>query len=539
MTHPLCRHAVAALMLALALPGMPDSAHAAGELQYRSEAGDSLVRIAETMLANPSANLEKLRALNPQLGTGRLPKGTLVRIPVSLLERIPRSGVVVAASGDAQVDGREAQSGMRFGSGSTLSTGAGGQMTLRLPDGSELFLPARSSAQVERLAGRSGTTSQDARIKLEQGRLESRVAPQRGPAARYRIETPTAVIGVRGTDFRVVWDGAQRTARAEVTEGRVAISTRRGGQRLVAAGGGLLMPPSGPLSAVALPPAPALAADLPSSFQRSAIRLPLPPLGDLAAWRVQVIASGGAQAGAVFVDQHETGEAVRIADLADGDYQLRVRGIDRRGVEGLEATHAFSMRARPEPPFYTQPASGKASAGDVQLSWTGAPEAASYRVEVAGPEGFASANVVRRETAVTQLDVPLQAGAHTWRIASVAQDGRVGPWSDPMPLTVRPAQEAPTLIDVDRERLHFIWPAGGGARYEYAFATDPFFSQLVTSGATDATQTAISRPGPGTYYMRVRSVDSDGYRSGWSGAQRVEVPSDFPWLLFALPILAL
>lgn len=539
MIHLICRRNAAALTLALALTSLFDIAQAASELRYRSEAGDTLSLIAESMLANPAANLPRLRALNPGLGDGRLPAGTEVRIPTSMLDKIPRSGVVVAAAGEARVDGREAEAGMRFGAGSAFTTGESGQMTLRLPDGSELFLPARSRAQVERLAGRSGSRGQDARIRLDRGRLESRVAPQRGPAARYRIETPTAVIGVRGTDFRVIWDDQRHTALAEVTEGRVAVSTRRNGQRLVDAGQGLLLPPDAPASRVKLPAAPVLPDGLPKSFSRSAIRLPLPPLGELSAWRVMVVATSGVQSGAVFVDQRETGNDARIANLPDGNYHLLVRGIDGRGVEGLEARHAFTMQARPEPPFYTQPASGKATAGEVLLSWTGAPEAESYRLEVAGPDGFDAASVIRRQTGETRLSVPLQVGAYQWRIASVSPDGRTGPWSDPMPLSVRPSQGAPTLVEVERERLHFIWSASDGQRYDYEFAADPDFSQVLASGSTGSSHAALQRPGRGIYYMRVRAVDSDGFKGGWSGAQRVEVPSDFPWLLFALPILAL
>lgn len=538
MVSPISRRDAATLLMVLALLGARDAAHAADELRYRSEAGDTLAVIAQSLLVNPAVNLAQLRARNPHLGEGRLPRGTVVRIPVSMLEKIPRSGVVAAVVGEAQVDGREARAGTRFGAGSVLRTGEGGQMTLRLPDGSELFLPARSSAQVERLSGRAGTASQDARIKLDAGRLESRVVPQRGPAARYRIDTPTAVIGVRGTDFRVAWDAERNTARAEVTEGRIAISPLRGGQRLVAAGRGLVLPATGPASAVALPPAPTLGS-LPVAFSRSAVRLPLPPLGDMAAWRVRVVATDGGNAGAVLVDQRETGTDVRIASLPDGEYQLLVRAIDAHGVEGLEARHAFAMQARPEPPFYTEPASGKASAGDVELSWTGAPEARAYRVELAGDGGFAALDTVRRETTETRLSVALAAGVFQWRIASLSHDGRMGPWSDPMPLEVRPAQGTPTLVDVDHARLHFIWSAGNGQRYDYEFASDPDFSHRIAAGSTGSSHAALPRPGRGVYYMRVRSVDSDGFMSGWSGAQRVEVPSDFPWLLFALPILAL
>jgi len=45
----------------------------------------------------------------------------------------------------------------------------------------------------------------------------------------------------------------------------------------------------------------------------------------------------------------------RDGDIPDGDYWLRVRGIDAVGIEGHDATIAFTLNARPEPPFVIAP----------------------------------------------------------------------------------------------------------------------------------------------------------------------------------------
>jgi hypothetical protein len=48
---------------------------------------------------------------------------------------------------------------------------------------------------------------------------------------------------------------------------------------------------------------------------------------------------------------------LRAIDLPDGDQHVRVRAIDARGLEGLNADRAFTLSARPEPPLLSQPAS--------------------------------------------------------------------------------------------------------------------------------------------------------------------------------------
>ena len=61
-------------------------------------------------------------------------------------------------------------------------------------------------------------------VFLGRGRLETVVTAQRGPAARYQVRTPTAVVGVRGTAFPGGRTCAAGSAQAEVTGGEVRMS---------------------------------------------------------------------------------------------------------------------------------------------------------------------------------------------------------------------------------------------------------------------------------------------------------------------------
>lgn len=536
---PACSRQALATLCAVLLAGLASGAgHAADEISYRTEAGDTLIGLGKAMLVRPD-DWVRIQALNNIPDPMNLPVGIDLRIPVALLKPLPRSGIVAAVAGEAKVDGRDARTGMRVGTGSALSTGDDGHITLQLPDGSELSLPARSSASIERLNGFRASTAQDLRLRLHGGRVESRVARQRGPSARYRIDTPTAVIGVRGTDFRVAWDEGDRVSLAEVTKGSVAVQSRAGKTRLIKSGTGIALAAGASTSAaVALPGAPDLGS-LPKVIEQTVFKLPLPPLAGIDAWRVRVAPVAELPAPTLF-DERVEGDEVRIAGLADGDYQLTVRGVDPRGLEGFEAAHRFTLKARPEPPFsFFPPVGGNASAGSVKIGWTASPDAASYLFELAGDDSFGGDDVQRRALAGTGTTVELAPGTYVWRVAAVRSDGDRGPWSEPVSLLVRPAQEAPTDPVIEGGRIAFAWSGQPGQKFEYQFGPDPGFDSPLAAGTTAVPEVSLDRPGSGIHYIRVRAIDPDGFVSDWSGAHAVDLGFGFPWPVFIIPLLAL
>jgi hypothetical protein len=49
----------------------------------------------------------------------------------------------------------------------------------------------------------------------------------------------------------------------------------------------------------------------------------------------------------------------------------------------------------------------------------------------------------------------------------------------------------------------------------------------------------LDRPDSGAYYLRVRTVDADGFQNPYGPPQLLKVPSDWVWWLALLPLLAL
>ena len=63
-----------------------------------------------------------------------------------------------------------------------------------------------------------------------------------------------------------------------------------------------------------------------------------------------------------------------VATLPDGEYRVRVRGVDATGLEGRDAEWPLTLDARPEPPVLVSPAPG---ANPKMPSWGGSKFAIS------------------------------------------------------------------------------------------------------------------------------------------------------------------
>lgn len=536
--------AAAGLMLGVALTATP----AQGEdLIWVVEPGDTLMDIAWAVLDDPQA-WDKLQRLNDVADPLRLEIGSRLRIPQAWLKSWSRSATVATVAGESHIDGRPAEVGMRVGQGTQLSTGEHGHLSIALPDGSTLELPARSEASIQHLRGKAGQAGNEVSVAVQSGRIESRVTTQRGPTPRYRVETPTAVIGVRGTEFRVAWDAERAQTRAEVTTGEVAVSSARRNQaRSLPAGYGVVTDARGVSGTTPLLPAPALDA-FATEFDRFPLRLAAPAAASLPgvkAWRLQVLPEGSDSV--VYDERLAVDGAARIVGLQDGEYRLRVRGIDAQGLEGFNAERSFTVRAHPEPPFMSQPhPRGKVNSGRVAFQWTHAMQAASYEFAVAslaGPEATADFSQALHTASVAETgeNVALEPGWYAWRVASVRANGERGPWSDAVPFEVRGPQDPPAEPEVGEDELLFRWVASDATqRFEYQFAQDLHFREILTEGAVTQAEVVMPRPAADTYYMRIRSIDADGFTSAWSTTQRVVVPASRPgWMLLFLPLLAL
>ena len=374
------------------------------DLLYTVRPGDSAWSLTQRHLNDPARWLD-LRRLN-RLQGDRLHPGQVLRIPVPWLRLQSRQVRLLALSGQVRTgpagspgQWTAAREGMALGPEQVLSTGADGSATLQVDDGSvlllrpdsELLLRPVDAERARQALSRSldspasgpaappATPQIGLRLELLRGGLESRVAPQRD-GTRLEVITPSAATVVRGTEFRI--RATDQGSLAEVVQGEIGFGNAAGEIALGRATGSVAAAAGGaPLPAQPLLPAPDLAA-LPSRLSVTRLRQidwPRPSgAGPLQLQWLDRSADAASPEPAAplprLVAEHRlmpdaSGRLPQLQPPPPGAYRLRVRGVDRLGLEGLSAEreveidhHGIQREVAGDRPGYIVRASGRAAA---------------------------------------------------------------------------------------------------------------------------------------------------------------------------------
>lgn len=514
----------------------------AADFAYEVRPGDNPWNLTQRYLKDISY-WPRIQQYNRISEPRRMVPGSRLLIPEQWLRLQTREVRIDAVRGDVTIavaDGssRPAQAGDRLEPGSRLVTGEAGSAALAFADGSRVQLRPRSELGVQQSADFAAGAGSWVRLELLRGSVDSLVAPRSGPAGRFEIQTPAAVAAVRGTQFRVHAD--ERSARSEVLEGRVAFGNEAGSQALDAGQGASAQAGGGVTPPRALLPAPVAQ---PLFADRLPVNLPFPPLDGARAYRVQVTADG--RFDTVVSDRTGDRPAVVAADLPDGDYHVRVRGIDADGFEGRDGEWALKVDARPEPPVLVEPApAARVSDERPQLRWSRARPDESWRLQIADNPKFDAPRIDRSDLSEPAFrpDDALPPGVYHWRIASRNPDEGVGPFSDAQTFRRPPPGPAMEPPQAGPEGLALRWrDAGEGMRYQIQIARGEDFAAPAVDAQTDSPSWLLRDAQPGTWYLRVRSLAADGFEGDWAPTQAITVPEPEPafrvwWLL---PLLLL
>lgn len=520
-------------VMALALLVATATAHAQ-EWLYTVRPGDNLWNITADYLTSMHY-WSRLQALNSVADPEHLPPGMKLRIPVLWLKRQPTTAQVLTVQGKADVtvaateETVSARSGLALQSGDEIRTGPDGNVTLEFGDGSRLLLQADSLLVMDTLSAYGTTNMVDTRLRLQQGRADSHVTPRQNPLVRYEIQTPAASSAVRGTRYRLGMDAVNAVARAEVLEGTVAVAGARK-TRTVATGFGAVaeagQPPAPP---VRLLTAPAVT-ELPPVVTRVPIQLGFPALPGAVAYRTQIAPDEKFET--VLFDGVSQPPQVRGPDLPDGDYVLRLRGIDARGLEGHDAYHRFRLHARPEPPFLVRPGHQTTVPEKAPtFEWTEAQNAVAYHVQLAEDERFTKLLLDLPDYSNSRLtpEQPLEPRWYYWRVATRNRAGAEGPFSDPQRFRLQPTPKVKPPEAVEGT-LIFRWSAGlPGQQYQVQLAKDSNFENIIVDRQVAEPEMAIAWPASGFHYLRMRTVDADGYVAPYGPVQRIDIPPQSYW----------
>ena len=515
---------------------------------------DTLIGLSSSVLVSPNAWREVAR-INRLPDPNRIQPGQRLRIPMRLLRSEPVDATLVSVNGDVRSGDAAAVAGASIGEGQSVQTGPTGSAVIALADGSRVRVPPSSLAQVaasrnyggRRPAAAEAAAAVDApshwfagTLRVMRGSVEV-FATKVMRAKPLEVVTPTAVVGVRGTQYRVgLDDDANGRTRTEVIEGMVRLdaATTPVGAGVPMGFGAAVDASAAAPKVVRLLAARDLSA-LPERFERPIVRF---TLGDAVPLRVQVAADPAFDR--IVSDQRvAAGAEVRIAGLDDAPWFLRARRIDVQGLEGLDAARPFVLKARPEPPAYRTPrADAKQAVGVIEFTW--APNAGASRARLQVARDAAFTRMVRDEDNIdsagqkTEIADP---GSYHWRLASIRPDGDHGPFGDPQRFELRPTP-GPAVVarSDDGGLLVFRWGGRDGDRQQVEFARDPAFTQIVAKAEVDGSEWQLAAPSRGgRYYFRYRSIEPDGFVSPYSDTLQLDVPRDWSGLGLLLPLLLL
>ena len=510
---------------------------------YQVVKGDTVIGLSARLLNKP-ADWAAIVRHNRMRNANLVLPGQELRIPLPLLNSKLEPVTVTHVQGDVKAStGAGAPSsvlalGATLAEGAQVVTGKDGYVTLKLRDGSVVRVQSGTEMQVERQRNYPDVGILESVMKVISGRVESLVQKFRSgdtketKQTRHSINTQLANLAVRGTEFRVTMDPKTTETRGEVLSGAVAVvadGSSAGAKRLDGGFGSVVDANKTVSDPVALLAAPDVA-QLANLQERTLLRFRLPALDGARGYRAQV--ARDAEFNAVVAEIVSPSPELRVTNIDDGGYYLRVRGVDARGLEGRDATHAFKLKARPEPPAVSSPVpKGKVRALEVEFKWAENTEAATYHIQVAKDAAFKSLVFEDKGVKGPQAVAgKLALGEYFWRIASLRKDGDRGPYGDvaSFGLFAPPAQpEPPKVGDGD---ISFRWAGETGQKFDFQLAADAKFSQPIVTRTLDKPEIDLPRPKPGEYFMRYRATDPDGFVGPYTAAQKFSVPLPPPCL---------
>ena len=520
------------IALALGISAASPSAYAQDDeyWTYEMQQGDNVWTIAHELLTD-WRKWQEITELNNVSNDRIMAAGTLLQIPRDFIQERPATVQLVEVSGPvsliSQAGATKEIDDAIVLAGDVITTGENGSVLIKFEDQTEILITPNSELVIDeaQVIG-SDNNFTDINVKLNKGEAEIHANPNKQSGSRFIIQTPTAFATTRGTVYRV--RANDDSTAAEVTQGKIDVTNALGNTRVPKRFGTLAYKNEAPRKPVKLLSEPDLEA--PDDIRYLPARVSWQTLNKAVNYRAQI--SDQADFSRIVLDTQSPVAKLNIpVELPDGQYWLRVRGIDNNDLQGLSTVKPFTIDARPFPPVIQAPLStDQVYAGEVSFNWTQPENVVKYHFEIATDEQFTSpVAIFEPTTEQTQTLTLEQPGQYFWRVTSEDNRGKVGPKGHTYPLTVKPVPATPELEApvTSEDTLGFGWqPDDITVSYQVQLSNDPSFEEVLQDVTVPESSAVLQKPEMGTYYFRVRGFDSDNFAGGWSATQQIEVPLD-------------
>ncbi len=151
-------------------------------------------------------------------------------------------GTVLMSIGDVQVKREGVSNTLKVShkvfNDDEIAAGDNGKVKIIFTDDSSLTLLPRSRTKVNHTpAGKEKSSNSNTVINLLFGTVRSVVTKSENGQKKYRVETPSAVAGVRGTDFLTSYYEASQITKVQTLDGSVELASLSGGTKTMVPAG--------------------------------------------------------------------------------------------------------------------------------------------------------------------------------------------------------------------------------------------------------------------------------------------------------------
>lgn len=535
----LTSHLILLAFLLLAISGRAVS----DEWLYSVKEGDTLWGLTSSHLLNASY-LKKVQQLNNISNPLDLPTGSTIKIPTQWLKPVSIPVYADAIAGAAELvkkeGGRSAlKKGDLIGVGDSVRTKHNSSVILKFKDESSVTVEENSDLEVEILEQSRGDNKRKVQLHLKKGRVETHVNSIKKSKTQFIIKTPVSVTSVRGTRYRVSAMPEDNVSHTEVIEGVVDVSNVGESQKIPKSYGTVVLkgvPPQAPIKLLA----PPSVKDVPTTFRELPTQFALPDLEEKQKYRVQIVKTDAFQI--IIFNKSFSSSDIHLPELADATYQVRIRRIDKHGLEGKNAQFTIVVNTEPKAPTLLAPKSEEGFAeSDITFSWKESHAEQIYSFQLSSTEEFSQLLASEDDISSPSIDwdKDLEEGKYFWRVAAVDKDGK-GPFSESHIFYKKsPAPKIDSVKMIQGElSINFSHSPSAERPYQIQIADNKGFTNPVLYKKIDTSTLKSSPLEPGRYYIRVRAVEKGGKASPFAKTQILDIPKENNQWLWILPFLA-
>jgi LysM repeat protein len=289
---------------------------------------------------------------------------------------------------------------------SRVSTGKQSGVNIRLRDGSMVVLLSESEVELSQP------------LKLVRGALE--YAANNG-AERRLVSAAAGEVKGQQAHFRVTSLKDGRQLLVEVERGMISVAAN-GEQRAMSAGLAMLVESGQPLSEPHQGVMRPDVSNLSKGGVNGQVNLSWPPISDAAGYRAQLVYA--ADAYLVLLDEKVNQPRLAWNNISPGLYKIRLRSIDNRGLEGLNAEFPFVVQGALAAPRSNSPLDGATLPTNTPwIAWSRVEEANSYTLQVARDATFKTGlqEYSYLVNSYYKYGDALPAGNYYWRVMSISR----------------------------------------------------------------------------------------------------------------------